>query len=203
MTQTFYEDMELEAHEDGKRHVYRQRHASRMVFPQELRTLVASGRRLRAGRVVLRLQAAPQARPGPPPAPDGRRPAKALERPTLRGQAHSQARGRGEDSRGASRGSTGRRSPISRASPRPAKPSRWWTPAAAISARASTTRARRSAAAFSRRRDEAIDAEFFRRRLEAAWEYRRDGRPDLRRLSPLLERGRRAARDSWWTATAP
>jgi SAM-dependent methyltransferase len=41
VTQTFYEDMELEAHENGQRHVYRQRHASRMVFPQELRTLVA------------------------------------------------------------------------------------------------------------------------------------------------------------------
>src|ERR1700693_1238908 len=41
VTQTFYEDMELEAHEDGRRHVYRQRHASRMVFPQELRALVA------------------------------------------------------------------------------------------------------------------------------------------------------------------
>ena len=41
VTQTFYEDLELEAHEDGRRHVYRQRHASRMVFPQELRALVA------------------------------------------------------------------------------------------------------------------------------------------------------------------
>ena len=41
VTQTFYEDMEIEAHEDGRRHVYRQRHASRMVFPQELRALVA------------------------------------------------------------------------------------------------------------------------------------------------------------------
>jgi hypothetical protein len=40
VTQTFFEDMELEAHEDGQRHVYRQRHASRMVFPQELRSLV-------------------------------------------------------------------------------------------------------------------------------------------------------------------
>ncbi len=40
VTQTFYEDMELEAHENGERHVYRQRHASRMVFPQELRALV-------------------------------------------------------------------------------------------------------------------------------------------------------------------
>src|SRR6185312_11731023 len=40
VTQTFYEDMELEAHEDGVRRVYRQRHASRMVFPQELRALV-------------------------------------------------------------------------------------------------------------------------------------------------------------------
>ena len=41
VTQVFYEDMELEAHENGRRHVYRQRHASRMVFPQELRSLVA------------------------------------------------------------------------------------------------------------------------------------------------------------------
>src|SRR6266498_4020291 len=40
VTQTFFEDMELEAHEDGQRDVYRQRHASRMVFPQELRSLV-------------------------------------------------------------------------------------------------------------------------------------------------------------------
>jgi SAM-dependent methyltransferase len=40
VTQTFFEDMELEAHEEGQRHVYRQRHASRMVFPQELRSLV-------------------------------------------------------------------------------------------------------------------------------------------------------------------
>ena len=40
VTQVFYEDMELEAQENGRRHVYRQRHASRMVFPQELRSLV-------------------------------------------------------------------------------------------------------------------------------------------------------------------
>ena len=40
VTQTFYEDMELEVLEDGARRVYRQRHASRMVFPQELRCLV-------------------------------------------------------------------------------------------------------------------------------------------------------------------
>jgi SAM-dependent methyltransferase len=40
VTQTFFEDMELEVHEDGARRVYRQRHASRMVFPQELRSLV-------------------------------------------------------------------------------------------------------------------------------------------------------------------
>ena len=40
VTQTFFEDMELEAEENGRRHVYRQRHASRMVFPQELRALV-------------------------------------------------------------------------------------------------------------------------------------------------------------------
>ena len=41
VTQVFYEDMELEVQENGTRHVYRQRHASRMVFPQELRSLVA------------------------------------------------------------------------------------------------------------------------------------------------------------------
>jgi SAM-dependent methyltransferase len=40
VTQTFYEDMELDAVEDGRRHLYRQRHPSRMVFPQELRALV-------------------------------------------------------------------------------------------------------------------------------------------------------------------
>jgi SAM-dependent methyltransferase len=41
VSQTFYEDMELEVHENGARQVYRQRHTSRMVFPQELRALVA------------------------------------------------------------------------------------------------------------------------------------------------------------------
>ena len=41
VTQVFFEDMELEVHENGARHGYRQRHASRMVFPQELRSLVA------------------------------------------------------------------------------------------------------------------------------------------------------------------
>jgi cyclopropane fatty-acyl-phospholipid synthase-like methyltransferase len=40
VTQTFFEDMELEVQENGTRRLYRQRHASRMVFPQELRTLV-------------------------------------------------------------------------------------------------------------------------------------------------------------------
>jgi SAM-dependent methyltransferase len=40
VTQTFFEDMELEVHENGTRHVYRQRHASRMVFPQELKAFV-------------------------------------------------------------------------------------------------------------------------------------------------------------------
>ena len=40
VTQVFYEDMELEVFENGSRHVYRQRHRSRMVFPQELRSLV-------------------------------------------------------------------------------------------------------------------------------------------------------------------
>ncbi|HEY7038061.1 MAG TPA: class I SAM-dependent methyltransferase [Methylomirabilota bacterium] len=40
VSQTFFEDMELEVHENGARHVYRQRHASRMVFPQELKALV-------------------------------------------------------------------------------------------------------------------------------------------------------------------
>ena len=40
VTQVFSEQMELEVHENGDRHVYRQRHRSRMVFPQELRSLV-------------------------------------------------------------------------------------------------------------------------------------------------------------------
>ena len=93
VTQTFYEDMELEAHEDGRRHVYRQRHASRMVFPQELRALVGFGRGLRPGRMVLRLQAPPQARPGPPPAPDGRRPPQALR--AVRAAQRSPRAGRG------------------------------------------------------------------------------------------------------------
>jgi SAM-dependent methyltransferase len=41
VTQVFYEDMELEIEESGTERTYRQRHASRMVFPQELRSLVA------------------------------------------------------------------------------------------------------------------------------------------------------------------
>jgi SAM-dependent methyltransferase len=40
VSQVFNEDMELEVLENGTRHVYRQRHRSRMVFPQELRSLV-------------------------------------------------------------------------------------------------------------------------------------------------------------------
>ncbi len=40
VTQVFYEDMELEVVDNGTRNVYRQRHSSRMVFPQELRSLV-------------------------------------------------------------------------------------------------------------------------------------------------------------------
>jgi len=40
VTQVFHEDMELEVHENGDRRIYRQRHSSRMVFPQELRSLV-------------------------------------------------------------------------------------------------------------------------------------------------------------------
>jgi len=40
VTQVFYEDMELEVVDNGARNVYRQRHSSRMVFPQELRSLV-------------------------------------------------------------------------------------------------------------------------------------------------------------------
>src|SRR5207247_9927679 len=40
-----------------------------------------AGRRLRVGRVVLRLQASSQARPGPSPPPDGRRPPTALASP--------------------------------------------------------------------------------------------------------------------------
>ena len=40
VTQVFHEDMELEVFENSGRQVYRQRHASRMVFPQELKSLV-------------------------------------------------------------------------------------------------------------------------------------------------------------------
>jgi SAM-dependent methyltransferase len=40
VSQVFFEDMELEIHENGVHRVYRQRHRSRMVFPQELRSLV-------------------------------------------------------------------------------------------------------------------------------------------------------------------
>jgi SAM-dependent methyltransferase len=40
VTQVFHEDMELEVVDGGAHQVYRQRHSSRMVFPQELRTLV-------------------------------------------------------------------------------------------------------------------------------------------------------------------
>jgi SAM-dependent methyltransferase len=40
VTQVFSEHMELEVQENGARHVYRQHHRSRMVFPQELRSLV-------------------------------------------------------------------------------------------------------------------------------------------------------------------
>jgi SAM-dependent methyltransferase len=39
--QVFMEHMELEVDDHGARRVYRQRHRSRMVFPQELRALVA------------------------------------------------------------------------------------------------------------------------------------------------------------------
>jgi SAM-dependent methyltransferase len=41
VSQVFREHMELEAIENGTRRVYRQSHLSRMVFPQELRALVA------------------------------------------------------------------------------------------------------------------------------------------------------------------
>jgi SAM-dependent methyltransferase len=41
VSQIFQERMELEAIENGTRRVYRQTHLSRMVFPQELRALVA------------------------------------------------------------------------------------------------------------------------------------------------------------------
>jgi SAM-dependent methyltransferase len=40
VSQTFYEDMELEVQDNGAHRVYRQRHSSRMVFPQELKSLV-------------------------------------------------------------------------------------------------------------------------------------------------------------------
>jgi hypothetical protein len=41
VTQVFYENMELRIQENGTERTYRQRHASRMVFPQELQALVA------------------------------------------------------------------------------------------------------------------------------------------------------------------
>ncbi len=41
VTQVFYEDMELQIQDNGTERTYRQRHASRMVFPQELHSLVA------------------------------------------------------------------------------------------------------------------------------------------------------------------
>ena len=41
VTQVFHEDMVLEIEDGGIERTYRQRHASRMVFPQELRALVA------------------------------------------------------------------------------------------------------------------------------------------------------------------
>src|SRR5207247_9623919 len=40
VSQVFTERMTLEAVENGTRRVYRQKHQSRMVFPQELRALV-------------------------------------------------------------------------------------------------------------------------------------------------------------------
>jgi SAM-dependent methyltransferase len=40
VSQTFFEDMELEVHDNGTRRVYHQRHPSRMVFPQELKSLI-------------------------------------------------------------------------------------------------------------------------------------------------------------------
>jgi hypothetical protein len=41
VSQVFRERMELEAIENGTRRLYRQSHLSRMVFPQELKSLVA------------------------------------------------------------------------------------------------------------------------------------------------------------------
>jgi SAM-dependent methyltransferase len=41
VSQVFREDMTLEAIENGARQIYRQSHMSRMVFPQELKALVA------------------------------------------------------------------------------------------------------------------------------------------------------------------
>jgi SAM-dependent methyltransferase len=41
VTQVFREDMVLEGIENGRRRVYRQSHLSRMLFPQELKALVA------------------------------------------------------------------------------------------------------------------------------------------------------------------
>jgi len=46
VSQVFQERLTLEAVEDGRRRVYRQTHRSRMVFPQELKSLVAQAGRL-------------------------------------------------------------------------------------------------------------------------------------------------------------
>src|SRR5258705_7452994 len=69
VTQTFYEDMELEAHENGTRRVYRQRHASRMVFPQELRTLVQLAGGFEMVEWVYGFKPPPRLDEAPPPLP--------------------------------------------------------------------------------------------------------------------------------------
>src|SRR5262249_48373127 len=130
-----------------------------------------AGRRVRVGRVVLRLQAAPQARRSPSPAPHGRGPPQALAlgqldfaRSTQRsprrfaaqlgaalgalwpwpGSYSSAAPMRG--SARATPGSPGPRSPISGGPPGPATLWTSWTPAAASSAVVSTIPGRLSAA---------------------------------------------------------
>jgi len=65
VTQTFFEDMELEVHENGTRHVYRQRHASRMVFPQELKALVQLAGGRGQGQAPAKTRKARECRPRP------------------------------------------------------------------------------------------------------------------------------------------
>ena len=193
VTQVFYEDMELEVHENGARHVYRQRHASRMVFPQELRQPGRAGRRLRALRVVLRLQAAPAPRPGAAPAADGRRAAQS-QGSAPAGRAGPQARGGRPRSAPAIRGSIAGRSPISAAAGEPGEVVDVLDSAGHLVGRGIYNPRTSLACRLLTRRGEAVDEALVRRRVAAALGYRAGGRARGRRLPPDLERGRRAAR---------